>query len=125
MSKFISGLLDLLCLVIFVAVGTSVHGHKESLGGFIDTAGPFFVGLLVGWAVARAWKNPLLIWPFGVVICLLTAVVGQIVRLIVGQGSAVPFVLVSVGYFVFTMVGWRLIFHLFTRISDVRSGGVG
>jgi hypothetical protein len=124
-SKYISGLLDLLCLVIFVAVGRSVHGHNESLGGLLNTAGPFFVGLLVGWVVARAWKNPLRIWPIGVVICLLTALVGQIVRLIVGQGSAVPFVLVSVGYFVLTMLGWRLIFHLLNRISPERSRSVG
>ena len=102
-----------------------MHGHRGSLVGFLDTAGPFFVGLLVSWAVARAWKSPMLIWPFGVIICLSTAIVGQIVRLIVGQGSAVPFVLVSVGYFVLTMIGWRLVVCIVNRIPHGRSQIVG
>ena len=122
MRKYIVGLLDLLVIVIFVVIGRSVHGHRESFGGFVKTVAPFFAGLVVAWAINRPWKNSveyfLRIWPTGTVICVTAALVGQLVRLIVGQGSAIPFVLVSVGFFALAMLGWRLIFSLIHRISS-------
>ncbi len=120
MRKYIVGLLDLLVVVIFVVIGRSVHGHKESFGGLVKTAAPFFAGLVVAWVINRPWKNSmeyfLRIWPTGAVISMTAALVGQLVRLIVGQGSAIPFVLVSVGIFLLAMLGWRLIYKLINRI---------
>ena len=108
MIKLLWAFVDFLAVVIFVEVGRSVHGHTDSIAGLASTAYPFLVGLFLGWVSIRAWRRPTGIFPVGVTVWLSTVVIGQILRLLVGQGSAVPFVLVSLGYFALTMIGWRL-----------------
>ena len=108
---------DFLTVVVFVIVGRSVHGHVDSIAGLASTAYPFLVGLFLGWVSIRAWRRPTQIFPVGVTVWLSTAVIGQIIRLLVGQGSAVPFVLVSLGFFALTMLGWRLVVKVVLAIT--------
>ena len=118
MKRYVAGLLDIVLLLIFVAVGRKVHGHRQTISGFASTAAPFLSGLVIGWLLARGWKRPVELFPTAVVVWISTVVIGQVLRLIVGQGSAMPFVLVSLGYFALTLIGWRLVFDLFNRRSS-------
>ena len=67
---------DLAAVLIFAAAGRRTHEHGEALLGLLGTAGPFLVGLGVGWLVARAWLRPLamrtglLVWPVTVIVGL-------------------------------------------------------
>ncbi len=108
-NKFVAVLADLASVIVFVAVGRSVHGHGDTLAGILSTAAPFLAGAMAGWLATRAWNNPTALWPTAVVIWIATVSIGQILRLVVGQGSAIPFVLVSLGFFALTMLGWRTV----------------
>lgn len=112
MKKSLPVVLDVVSVIVFVAVGRSVHGHGDTVAGIFRTAAPFLAGGVVGWVLARAWRAPSALVPTGVLVWLSTTIVGQIVRLLVGQGSAVPFVFVSLGFFALTMLGWRGLFAL-------------
>ena len=109
MNKFAAVLADVISVVVFVAVGRSVHGHGDTIAGIFRTAAPFLVGVVAGWLVVRSWGSPSALWPTGVVVWIATVSIGQSLRLVVGQGSAIPFVLVSLGFFALTMLGWRAV----------------
>lgn len=102
-------LLDAVLVVAFAALGRRSHDEGLSLTGVVHTAWPFVVGLLVGWGVAgsagrdgRSVRGGLVIWP-------VTVIVGLLVRRLLGDGTAGPFVLVATGVLGALLVGWRLV----------------
>ena len=99
--------LDTFVVVLFVAIGRRNHDEGNSLGGLLETAIPFLVGLAIAWWIARAWRRPmrlatgLLIWP-------VTVLVGMIVRrLAFDEGTAASFVVVATLFLGAGLVGWR------------------
>jgi hypothetical protein len=100
---------DALVVIVFVAIGRSAHHHAMSWGGFASTAWPFAAGLLLGWAwvLARGRRGSLL--ASGVVVWLCTVSVGMLLRVEFGQGTAVAFVAVALGFLGALMLGARLI----------------
>lgn len=100
-------LLDLIAVVVFVAIGRDVHGHVDNLDGLIKTSWPFATGVVVGWLGTRQWQNPLT--RSAILVWLATVAVGMVLRVITGQGIAVPFIFVSLGFFALTELGWRII----------------
>ncbi|WP_298345925.1 DUF3054 domain-containing protein [Ferrimicrobium sp.] len=100
-------LFDLIAVVVFVAIGRDVHGHADDLAGLIKTSWPFAAGVVVGWLGTRQWQNPLT--RTAILVWLATVAVGMVLRVITGQGIAVPFVFVSLGFFALTELGWRII----------------
>lgn len=92
----------------FVAIGRRNHDEDPGVIGLLSTAAPFLVGLLVAWIVAKAWNDPmpvrtaLIIWP-------VTVIVGMIGRRVVGDGTALSFVIVATIFLGVTLVGWRAI----------------
>jgi hypothetical protein len=103
-----SVVMDLASVLVFVGIGRSVHSHGLSLTGLTSTAWPFVAGLAVGWAVLiGAGRDP--VRPLsGLVAVISTVALGMTLRVVVGQGTAVAFVLVAIGFFGATMLGWRL-----------------
>jgi hypothetical protein len=100
---------DLTAVVVFVAVGRSTHGENPSVGGFLHTAAPFLIGLVLGWAVMRAWRRPTAI-PTGVGVVVATVAAGMLLRHFVFEdGTAVDFVLVATAFLTLFLVGWRLL----------------
>ncbi len=97
---------DTALVVAFVAIGRNNHDEDPGIAGLVATAAPFLVGLAVGWLVARAWEHPfalrtgLIVWP-------VTVAGGMIVRRIVGDGTALSFVIVASVFLGATIVGWR------------------
>ena len=101
---------DILAVALFVAIGRASHHHAETVGGFMSTLWPFAVGLAAGWVVAarhQPWRLSA-----GLIVCVVTVAVGMVLRVIAGQGTAVAFILVAVGFLGLvmaagrTLVGW-------------------
>lgn len=100
-------LIDLACVLVFVGIGRSVHAHGLSMAGMASTSWPFVTGLAAAWVVVRIGHASGAAITSGIVVASLTVVVGMVLRVIAGQGTAVAFVLVALGFLGATMVGWR------------------
>ncbi|MFK8022991.1 MAG: DUF3054 domain-containing protein [Ilumatobacter sp.] len=100
--------LDTALVVTFAAIGRRNHDEEPGLAGLVSTAAPFLIGLAVGWIIIRAWNRPLdirtglMIWP-------ITVSVGMLGRRIIGDGTAVSFVIVAACFVGATLVGWRAV----------------
>jgi len=101
--------LDCCCVLAFVIIGRASHERGESLGGIASTAWPFLAGLACGWLAVRAWRRPLGLFPAGVGAWLGTVALGMVLRVVAGQGTAVAFVLVALGFLGLFLLGWRLV----------------
>ena len=102
-------LVDAAFVVLFATLGRATHAEGVTGGGVDSVAWPFLVALALGWAVVRARGR----WPLavadGVLVWLVTALVGLAVRVAAGGGFAVSFgavTLVVLGVF---LVGWRVL----------------
>ncbi|MGO8872617.1 MAG: DUF3054 domain-containing protein [Acidimicrobiales bacterium] len=102
-------------VLIFVAIGRSVHTDGVTVGGMADTSWPFLVGTALGWVVARAWRRPGAPVPTGACVWLSTVAVGMALRVESGQGTAVPFVGVALAFLGLEFLGWRVVARVASR----------
>lgn len=109
-----AGIADVVLVVAFVLIGRSSHG--ESAQGTLVTLWPFLIGLVAGWAVARAWRAPLRVLWTGVVIWAVTVVGGMLLRIASGQGAELPFVIVTLAVLGAFLIGWRAVSILVVRV---------
>lgn len=112
--------LDAVLVIVFAVVGRSSHAEGLDVAGVWGTAWPFLVGLGVGWLAARAWRHPLALWPTSVVVWAATLVVGMLLRVASGQGTAVAFMVVAAVTLAVLLIGWRGIAALVVRLSRAR-----
>lgn len=102
--------LDLLVVAVFTLIGRRTHDEPLDLGGWLHTAWPFVIGLLVGWAVVALLGRT---WPtrvgHGISVWACTVVLGMLLRALSGQGTALPFVIVATLFLGATLVGWRAV----------------
>ena len=104
-----SAVADAASIVIFVAIGRKNHDEGEAASGIFRVAAPFLLALLVGWVIARAWKEPLS-QRSGVLISLATIVLGMLLRNIVfDDGTATAFIIVATVFLGTLINGWRLL----------------
>jgi hypothetical protein len=100
--------LDIVLVVVFAAIGRASHAEANPVTGALLTAWPFLVGLLVGWTTVRVLRKG---WPVevgpGITIWFSTVVVGMLLRLATGQGTALPFVGVAALTLAVFLIGWR------------------
>ncbi len=101
-------LADVCCVLAFVVIGRANHHAGETLAGVAATAWPFLAGLAAGEAATRAWRRPFALLPTGAGVWLATVVIGQALRVLAGQGTAVAFVIVSLLFLGLFLLGWRL-----------------
>ncbi len=106
---------DAVVAVVFVLIGRHVHGHELTIGGIASTLWPFLSGEVAGWAGLAAARRGGLSLAAGAAVCLATVAVGMTLRVVAGQGTALPFVLVALGWFGGTMLGWRLAIRVLRR----------
>ncbi|MGA3216752.1 MAG: DUF3054 domain-containing protein [Acidimicrobiales bacterium] len=104
---------DLAAVVCFVGIGRSVHDHGLSLGGVASTAWPFVVGLACGWLALAVWRRTGPSFLGGLMVWISTVAFGMVLRVVAGQGIALAFVFVALGFLGAAMLGWRLIVGLF------------
>jgi Protein of unknown function (DUF3054) len=110
--------LDVACVLIFVALGRTSHDHGLSLSGMTATAWPFLAGLAVGWVLARAWRRPVELAPTTVIVWLSCVAGGMGLRVVAGQGTAVAFVAVALGFLALELLGWRVLARARVRWRD-------
>jgi len=111
---------DLLLILIFAAIGRDAHARGDIITGAFTTAWPFLVGAAIAWALTRAWRSPMAVWPSGTAIWLGAVIIGMLLRAITGQTVVLPFVivaLISLGVF---LLGYRLIVGLVRKASRRR-----
>lgn len=113
---------DVLAVLVFAAIGRSNHAEANQLPALLATAGPFLVGLAVGWLVARAWRAPVTLRT-GLVVWPVTAIVGLAVRAGFTGRLPLTFVLVVVVSLGVLLLGWRAATRLVT--TRRRAGGAG
>lgn len=116
-SARLAVILDCCCVLAFVIIGRASHVQGESLPGIASTAWPFLAGLGGGWLAARAWRQPFRLWPAGVSAWLGTAILGMVLRVVSGQGTAPAFIAVALAFLGLFLLGWRLL----GRLSWLRS----
>ncbi|WP_149084520.1 MULTISPECIES: DUF3054 domain-containing protein [Microbacterium] len=116
--RFLPALLvDAVLVLVFAAIGRA--SHQEDPAGFLLTAWPFLVGLVLGHAVAlllpgrprRPWS---MLW--GVVVWVVTVVGGMLVRVLSGETAEVPFIVVATLVLGVFLVGWRAVAALVRRL---------
>ena len=104
-----AALLDTVWVTGFALTGRASHAREATLGGLWETSWPFLTGLALSWLIARAWRAPAAPLRSGLPLAVGTLVIGMLLRAAVGQGTALPFVLVAAGTLLAGLVGWRLI----------------
>ncbi|MDT0156302.1 DUF3054 domain-containing protein [Microbacterium sp. ARD32] len=114
-------LVDAVLVLVFAVIGRA--SHSEDPAGFLITAWPFLVGLVIGHLLAtlvparprRPWS---LGW--GVIAWVVTVAGGMLLRIASGDTAELPFIIVAtlvVGVF---LLGWRLIALLVRRYRGGR-----
>lgn len=118
-----AAVLDALLVVAFAIAGRSSHAEGLDVAGVWGTAWPFLVGAGVGWAAVFAWRRPAAVWPTGVAVWAGALVVGMALRVLTGQGTAVPFIVVAAITLALFLIGWRAIAALVVALRDRRRSG--
>jgi FtsH-binding integral membrane protein len=103
-------LIDLVCVLVFAAIGRASHGEDLGPVGLATTTWPFAAGWLVGWVlvllVRRARARPLG-FAAGVLVWVPTVVVGMVLRVVSGAGVQTSFVVVATVVLGVFLLGWR------------------
>ena len=93
----------------FAAIGTATHHGAVTPGAVAETAWPFLLALSVGWLATRAWRAPLAPVRTGIPLWGVTVVGGMLLRVAIGAGTALPFVIVATLTLLVLLVGWRVV----------------
>jgi hypothetical protein len=102
-------LIDIAGVLLFVGIGRTVHAHGLSIAGMASTAWPFLSGMAAGWLVLAGCRRDATSIVGGLVVWISTVALGMALRVISGQGIAIAFVLVALGFLGATMLGWRVL----------------
>lgn len=106
-SAALAFLADVVCVVIFCAIGRRSHAEGITLAGVAHTSWPFLTGTVAGWALSRGWRRPTALNPTGLTVWVSTVVIGMLLRKASAQGVAVSFVIVASTVTAILLLGWR------------------
>ena len=110
MRRALAGAFDVVCVLVFVAIGRASHADGVTVAGMAGTSWPCLVGAGVGWVCGRAWRHPGEPAPTGIIIWVTCVGVGMAARVVSGQGIAFAFVLVALTFLGMEFLGWRYMF---------------
>ncbi|MDE9367433.1 DUF3054 domain-containing protein [Luteipulveratus sp. YIM 133132] len=100
--------LDVLLVLLFAAIGRASHDEGNVVLGVLGTAWPFLVGTAVGWAVVTlTGRRPPLDVGRGIPVWVCAVAVGMLLRRLVGDGTALSFVIVATIVLGVFLLGWR------------------
>ncbi len=102
-------LADVAMVLAFVVIGRASHHAGETLAGVASTAWPFLAGLAAGELAARSWRRPAAVVPTGLIVWLATVGLGQVLRIVSGQGTELAFIAVSAAFLGLFLLGWRAV----------------
>lgn len=102
--------LDALLVLVFAAVGRASHDETNPVLGVLATAWPFLVGAAAGWALVhqRSGRWPLTVGT-GIPVVVGAVVVGMLLRVVTGAGTAPTFILVATLVLAAFLLGWRAV----------------
>ncbi len=104
-----SAVADVLCIVIFVAIGRKNHDEGEAASGIFHVAAPFLIAAVAGWSASQAWKKPIELRT-GAIVWLTTIVLGMVLRhFVFDDGTATAFIIVATVFLCAFLNGWRAI----------------
>ena len=108
----VSFLIDVACVLLFVILGRRNHHESGSfVSATLKVAAPFLIALVVGWIVARGWRNPTALGTVAVV-WVVPLAVGRVLRhCVVDRGTATAFVIVASVVTFVLLFGWRLLYN--------------
>jgi hypothetical protein len=109
---------DIVCVLVFCALGRRSHAEGLTLAGIADTAWPFLSGTALGWLISRGWRAPTAVAPTGVIVWLSTVVVGMLLRKASSQGVATSFIIVATVVTALLLLGWRAVAALVRKRSS-------
>lgn len=112
--------LDVALVLVFVLIGRASHAEGITLPGVLETAWPFLAGLLVGWALSRAWREPCGVLSPGLAIAACAVGVGLALRGTMGDGVPLGFAVVTTIVLSGFLLGWRVVVALLRRFSRRR-----
>jgi hypothetical protein len=107
--------IDVVCVLVFCAVGRRNHDEGINVAGIVTTAWPFLAGTALGWLASQAWRRPTAVTPTGVVVWLCTVAVGMLLRKTTSAGAAPSFVVVASAVTALLLLGWRAAIVLASR----------
>jgi chromate transport protein ChrA len=115
--------IDVVAVLVFVGIGRRSHDESGSvLAGVARVAAPFLTALVVGWAVARAWRSPTtlatvcIVWP-------VTVALGMVLRhTVFDRGTAGSFVIVTAIVTFVLLFGWRAVANRIRRPPAIPGG---
>ncbi|PRC45182.1 DUF3054 domain-containing protein [Mycobacterium sp. ITM-2017-0098] len=108
---------DVVCVLVFCAIGRRSHAEGLTVSGIAETAWPFLTGTGVGWLLARGWRSPTALAPTGLVVWVCTVVVAMLLRKATSQGTATSFIVVASITTAVLLLGWRGAVQLAARRS--------
>lgn len=122
LAPSVAALIDVVLVIAFCVLGRLSHasGILGDLPGTLNTIWPFLAAALlvhVVMLVARVRTDRML--P-GALIWAITVVGGLLLRVLSGQGTAVPFVIVATLTLALLLIGWRGILALVRRVRSGR-----
>ena len=100
-------LADIVCVIVFCAIGRRSHAEGLTLAGIARTAWPFLAGAAVGWLLIGHRRRPFTVIPTGLVVWMCTVVVGMLLRSATSAGVATSFVVVASISTAVLLLGWR------------------
>ena len=106
---------DALIVLLFVGIGRSSHHHGLRFSGVVSTTWPFAVGLVLGWLYVTLRRQDGASLKGGIAVWLFTVIVGMIVRVLFGQGTALAFIIVALGFLGALMLGLRTLAARYLR----------
>lgn len=113
---------DLLCVLVFVAVGRSSHTEGITLGGLLTTGWPFWVGVAGGYVGVLVFRLAPASPHAAAMVLFKTLLIGMVLRAAVQHdGTPVSFVVVATVFLALVLFGWRLV----TRTLVIRRGRTG
>jgi hypothetical protein len=103
---------DVACIILFVVLGRRSHDEDGSfVSSTAGVAAPFLIALVVGWLLARGWRNPTGLGTVGIV-WVVTVALGMVLRnLVFDRGTATSFVIVTSIVTFVLLFGWRLLYN--------------
>jgi len=101
--------LDTVAVLVFAAVGRRSHAEGLAVLGVLRTAWPFLAGAAAGWLVARTRRAPAASLAGGLPVWLGALVLGMLLRVATGAGTAASFVVVAAVALAVLLLGWRLV----------------
>ena len=103
-------LFDVVCVLVFVFIGTRNHDTDTGLGGVLTVGLPFWMALFAVHVIGIAERARTI--TAGVIIWAATVGLGLVLRhWVFGRGTATAFVIVATLFLGVTMIGWRVAEH--------------